>query len=54
MAMLLITHDMGVVAEVADEVAVMRYGRIVEEGAVDDIFHDAEASLHPASCSPRP
>ena len=41
MAMLLITHDMGVVAEVADDVAVMRYGRIVEEGAVDDIFHDA-------------
>jgi peptide/nickel transport system ATP-binding protein len=39
MAMLLITHDMGVVAEVADEVAVMRYGRIVEHGSVDDIFH---------------
>ena len=42
MAMLLITHDMGVVAEVADEVAVMRYGRIVEQGSVDDIFHDAQ------------
>ena len=41
MAMLLITHDMGVVAEVADDVAVMRYGRIVEEGPVDAIFHDA-------------
>ena len=41
MAMLLITHDMGVVAEVADEVAVMRYGRIVEQGSVDEIFHDA-------------
>ena len=39
MAMLLITHDMGIVAEVADEVAVMRYGRIVEQGRVDDIFH---------------
>ena len=39
MAMLLITHDMGIVAEVADEVAVMRFGRIVEQGAVDDIFH---------------
>jgi peptide/nickel transport system ATP-binding protein len=41
MAMLLITHDMGVVAEVADEVAVMRYGRIVEQGPVDAIFHNA-------------
>ena len=44
MAMLLITHDMGVVAEVADEVAVMRYGRIVERGSVDEIFHDARHS----------
>lgn len=44
MAMLLITHDMGVVAETADDVAVMRYGRIVENGPVDRIFH---APTHP-------
>jgi peptide/nickel transport system ATP-binding protein len=44
MAMLLITHDMGIVAEVADEVAVMRFGRIVEHGPVDAIFH---APAHP-------
>ncbi|MQX98815.1 dipeptide ABC transporter ATP-binding protein [Sinorhizobium medicae] len=44
MAMLLITHDMGIVAEVADDVAVMRFGKIVEQGPVDDIFH---ASQHP-------
>lgn len=44
MAMLLITHDMGIVAEVADEVAVMRFGKIVEKGPVDEIFH---ASKHP-------
>jgi len=44
MAMLLITHDMGVVAEVADEVAVMRFGRIVESGPVDAIFHAPQHS----------
>jgi peptide/nickel transport system ATP-binding protein len=44
MAMLLITHDMGVVAEVADEVAVMRYGRIVEQGSVEDIFFEPRHS----------
>jgi peptide/nickel transport system ATP-binding protein len=42
MAMLLITHDMGIVAEVADAVAVMRYGRIVEHGPVDAIYHAAQ------------
>lgn len=42
MAMLLITHDMGIVAEVADEVAVMRFGKIVEKGPVDEIFHDSQ------------
>nr|WP_272209634.1 ABC transporter ATP-binding protein [Marinicella sp. W31]MDC2875451.1 ABC transporter ATP-binding protein [Marinicella sp. W31] len=41
MAMLLITHDLGVVAEVADEVAVMRFGVIVERGPVDEIFYNA-------------
>jgi peptide/nickel transport system ATP-binding protein len=41
MAMLLITHDMGVVAEVADDVAVMYRGRIVEAGTVDAVFHGA-------------
>ena len=42
MAMLLITHDMGIVAEVADDVAVMRFGRVVEHAPVDRIFNHAE------------
>jgi oligopeptide/dipeptide ABC transporter ATP-binding protein len=43
-AVLFITHDMGVVAEVCDDVAVMYAGRIVEQGSVLDIF---EQSRHP-------
>ncbi|AMM15151.1 peptide ABC transporter ATP-binding protein [Burkholderia sp. PAMC 28687] len=41
-AMVLITHDLGVVAEVADHVAVMYAGRIVEYGSVDEIFDDPQ------------
>src|SRR3989449_6940794 len=44
MAVLLITHDLGVVAEQADEVAIMYAGRIVERAATLDIF---ERPLHP-------
>ncbi|GIP51004.1 ABC transporter ATP-binding protein [Paenibacillus vini] len=39
MSILLITHDMGVAAEMADRVAVMYAGAIVEEGPVEDIFN---------------
>ena len=38
MAMLLITHDLGVVAEMADEVAIMYAGKIIEHGTAHDLF----------------
>ncbi|MBM3545422.1 MAG: ABC transporter ATP-binding protein [Alphaproteobacteria bacterium] len=39
MAVMFITHDMGVVAEIADEVVVMYQGKVVERGPVEQIFH---------------
>src|SRR6266699_5490677 len=41
-AVVLITHDMGVVADVADRVAVMYAGRIIEHGTKHDVFYDAQ------------
>jgi peptide/nickel transport system ATP-binding protein len=42
MAILIITHDLGVIAEVADEVLVMYAGRIVESAGVNDLFADPQ------------
>ena len=41
---MLITHDLGVIAEMADEVVVMYAGRVIERGTTKDIFHNP---LHP-------
>ena len=40
MSMLMITHSLGIVAEVCDDMAVMYAGRIVEKGTVDDVFNN--------------
>lgn len=40
MGMLFITHDLGVVAEIADDVVVMYLGNVIERGSVDEIFHN--------------
>ena len=42
MAILMITHDLGVVANVADEVVVMYHGRVMESGTIEDIFRAPE------------
>ncbi|MGH6619956.1 MAG: ABC transporter ATP-binding protein [Alphaproteobacteria bacterium] len=56
MALILITHDLGIVARVADQLAVMYAGQIVEQGNVEDVFGEP---LHPytrglLSCIPVP
>ena len=42
MAMILITHDLGLVAGIADRILVMYAGRIVEEGSTDQIFYEPQ------------
>ena len=44
MAIILITHDLGVVARLADTVSVMYAGEVMEAGSVDDVFY---RSAHP-------
>ena len=56
MSMIFITHDLGIIAEIADQVAVMYQGSVVEEGPVLQIF---EAPAHPytrglLACRPQP
>jgi len=41
-AVVLITHDMGVVADVADRIAVMYAGRVIEQGTKQDLFYDPQ------------
>jgi len=54
MAIILITHNLGVVAEMCDDVVVMYLGRVVEKGPVDTIFHDARHPYTRALLRPIP
>ncbi len=44
MAVIFVTHDFGVVAEIADQVAVMQYGRLVEQGSAEDVLNRPQAA----------
>ncbi|HEY9290467.1 MAG TPA: ABC transporter ATP-binding protein [Microlunatus sp.] len=44
MSVMFITHDLGVVAEIADDVVVMRHGKVQESGPVEQIFNDPQHS----------
>ncbi len=46
MSMIIITHDMGVVAEAADDIAVMYAGQIVEQASAEELFDHPGASVH--------
>ncbi len=45
-SIMLITHDLGVIAEMADYVVVMYAGRIVEKGTAEEVFLQSIASLY--------
>ena len=51
MAILLITHDLGIVNELADRLSVMYAGRIVESGSRGDLLGAAAAPLHPGAAA---
>jgi peptide/nickel transport system ATP-binding protein len=56
MAMIFISHDLAVISEIADEVAVMYRGEIVEQGTVNEIFHNPQHAYTKGllACRPSP
>ena len=51
MAIVLVSHDLGVIAQTCDRVAVMYAGYVVEEAATTDAVRDAAAPVHAPRCS---
>ncbi len=55
MAIMFITHNLGVVAQMTEDVIVMYMGKVVESASVDAIFHNAKHPVHPgAPCALHP
>ena len=54
MAMLFITHDLGIVRKIADDVCVMQKGRIVESGPVDEVFQNPQHAYTKALLAAEP
>ena len=50
--MLFISHDLGVVGEIAQQIVVMRQGTVRERGTVGELFGAPEGRLHARRCSP--
>ncbi|MGY4412841.1 ABC-type glutathione transport system ATPase component [Bradyrhizobium sp. LB7.1] len=53
MAVMFITHDFGVVSDIADQVVVLRHGKVVEEGAPLQPSSTRRSTTTPRRCSPR-
>ena len=49
MSMLMITHDLGIVADICDEVSIIYAGQVVEHGTLDDVYRH---TLHPYTKGP--
>ena len=54
MAIIMVTHDLGVIAELCDEIIVLYGGRVCERGTAEDIFYRPCHEIRRAFCAPFP